>query len=89
MPPRGGSSPRKRERERGGERDRKKEKESSSFSRMVFSPWESAKWSAVPIITSSFYGNNAEVTRHSPKDIEREKITRADDSRWNVGGREK
>lgn len=33
--------------------------------------------------------NNAEVTRRSPKDIEREKITRTDDSRWNAGGWEK
>jgi len=60
---------------------REGELEGGCFSRArFFSPRESAEWSAVPIITSSFYGNNADVTRRSPKDIEREKITRADDS---------
>jgi len=58
------------------------------FSRLALSPWESAKWSTVPIITSSFYGNNAEEQDIPPKDIEREKITRTDDSR-SAGGREK
>jgi len=81
-------SMKKKEGEREREREGRKEGGRSSRARF-FSPRESAKWSALPIITFSFHANNANVTRRSPKDIEREKITRADDSRRNAGEREK